>query len=85
MQEKIFDPWNLPDTVCEHLYNKQRLCVAGERDPALYAPGDEDPGASYWCGKTQVAQGPDGEIVDPEFCSPPRSCCIPRKVPRPQA
>ena len=85
MKPKTIDPSNLPLEVCEHLSNKSMLCYEDARDPALWYPGDEDRGASYWCGLTQDAQGPDGEIVDPEYCRGSRVCCVPRAVPRPEA
>lgn len=27
-----------------------------------------------WCGETMQALGPDGEMVDPQDCRPPRAC-----------
>ena len=82
---KTYDPVDLPPEVCEHLCNKNMLVVQDQRDPALWYPGDDDRGASYWCELTQFAQGPDDEIVDPRFCRPGRSCCVRRGVPSPEA
>ena len=86
MTNEIFDPFNLPDSVCAHLCCKEMVCGKGPpRDPALVYPGDEECKAFFWCEETQDAQGPDGEIVGFEFCRTHRSCCASRVVPRPQA
>ena len=60
MTNEIFDPFNLPDSVCAHLCCKEMVCGKGPpRDPALVYPGDEECKAFFWCEETQDAQGPE--------------------------
>lgn len=68
------DPESLPVVdfpPCQHLLSKA-MFVTGEVDP-----GQEEEiqhGEHCWCGMTQGALGPDGQLADRRECSPQRSC-----------
>lgn len=46
----------------------------------MFVDSDADPageGHIFWCVKTQIALGPDGEMVDHSACGPARTCYKP--------
>lgn len=61
----------------KHLQNEVCNCVRWKSlfynsvpDPSVPSSHDN----SYWCAMTQGVLGPDGQVVEPEKCTPERGC-----------
>ena len=46
------------------------MFIAAEWDPSIQHCNDR----SFWCHKTQIPLGPDGQIVDDYECHEGRNC-----------
>jgi hypothetical protein len=62
----------LGTTRCDHLRWKG-LFVDAAQDPAVEHVTER----SYWCLKTQICFGPDGQPVSESDCTPGRPCYKP--------
>ena len=72
----------LPANACQHLCTKTLYTnTFGKSDGT--PKGIRSETAAWWCEITQTVFGPDQELVEPESCLDPRSCC--RPLPRPRA
>ena len=55
--------------VCR-LLRWKAMFIEAESVPTVPPSNDR----SFWCAQTQVVTGPDGQVAEPESCSPNRSC-----------
>lgn len=55
--------------ICQSIRSK-KLFYQDEEDAS-----DARNAGPFWCGRTQSAVGPDGQLVGFDSCRPSRSCC----------
>lgn len=55
--------------ICQSIRSK-KLFYESEEDAS-----DARNAGPFWCGRTQSAVGPDGQLVGFDACRPTRSCC----------
>ena len=74
MRRDATSPKTTPGVHCQHIRHKA-MFVMSQLNPAALAFYDPYDSASYWCGETSSAFGPDGHPVRPDCCMGDRSCC----------
>ena len=63
-----------PINVCKHLRTKKMFIPAQAEEAFVVAEDGSQASSPCWCNSTLTETGPDDRQVNPQSCSPSRSC-----------